>query len=331
MRRSLTALPVGAVALALALALAACGSGDTTEPGTSPSDGSATSAAADKVTVGVIPIVDVAPIYLGVEKGFFSDRNIDVTTESGQGGAAIVPGVVSGQFQFGFSNVTSLILARSKGLPLKIVAAGNSSTGVEGKDFSAVVVKADSPIKTAADLAGKTVSVNTLNNIGDTTVRQSIEKAGGDPSTVKFVELAFPDMPAAVSEGRVDAAWVVEPFVTIAKNQGAREVASNLVDTAPDLMISAYFTSEQLEKSNPDLVKRFTEAMNESLEYAQENQDEARQILLTYTKIDQAVAQGLVLPQWSSTINTKTLQLMADLAEQDGLVDKKLDTSEMLP
>lgn len=326
MRRTLTALMVGAVALALA----ACGSEGPTGPGTTPSGASAT-AEPDKITVGVIPIVDVAPIYLGVEKGFFSDRNIEVTTESGQGGAAIVPGVVSGQFQFGFSNVTSLILARSRGLPLKIVAAGNSSTGVEGKDFSAVVVKADSPVRTAADLAGRTVSVNTLNNIGDTTVRQSIEKAGGDPSTVRFVELAFPDMPAALSEGRVDAAWVVEPFVTIAKNQGAREVASNLVDTAPDLMIAAYFTSEQLEASNPGLVERFTEAMNESLDYAQAHPDEARQILLTFTQIDQAVAEKLVLPQWSSTINTETLQLMADLAEEDGLVDEKVDTSQMLP
>jgi NitT/TauT family transport system substrate-binding protein len=308
------------------LLLSACGGSDGNDPAGGEGGGET-----DEVTVGVIPIVDVAPVYLGVEEGFFTDRGIEVTLESGQGGAAIVPGVASGEYQFGFSNVTSLIIARSQGLPLTLVAAGNSSTGEQGADFSAVVVPGDSPIQDAADLADASVSVNTLNNIGDTTVRQSIEKAGGDPGAVDFVELPFPEMPAALQSGQVDAAWLVEPFLTIAKQQGAREIASNLVDTDPETMISAYFTSEQLRQSDADLVERFTEAMNESLEYAEENPDEARAILGSYTEIDPAVAEELVLPRWSSEINTDTLQLLADLAAEDGLIDEPLDTAEMLP
>ncbi|MGH3452027.1 MAG: ABC transporter substrate-binding protein, partial [Haloechinothrix sp.] len=188
MKRTLRAAAAGA---ALSL-LAACGSnGDSPE-----NDGGM-----DAVTIGVIPIVDVAPIYLGDEQGFFADRGIELTLESGQGGAAIVPGVVSGQFQFGFSNVTSLLLAQSKGLPLKVVTAGNSTTGDVDKDFGAVVVPENSDITDAAGLAGKSVAVNTLNNIGDTTIREVVRQAGGDPSGIKFVELAFPDMPAAVQEG----------------------------------------------------------------------------------------------------------------------------------
>lgn len=84
---------------------------------------------------------------------------------------------MSGQFQFGFSNITALIIARSKGVPLKVVAAGNSSTGVDGKDFSAIVVAAGSAITSAKELAGKTVWINTLKNIGDTTARQSVKNA----------------------------------------------------------------------------------------------------------------------------------------------------------
>jgi NitT/TauT family transport system substrate-binding protein len=67
------------------------------------------------------------------------------------------------------------------------------------------VVTREASIRTAADLAGKRVAVNTLKNIGDTTIRASVRKAGGDPSSIKFVELAFPDMPAALQAGRVDA------------------------------------------------------------------------------------------------------------------------------
>ncbi|MGH3517418.1 MAG: ABC transporter substrate-binding protein [Haloechinothrix sp.] len=318
MKRSLRA---GAAGAALLL-LAACGSNGA---GNQNGDGT------DAVTVGVIPIVDVAPIYLGDEQGFFADRGIELTLESGQGGAAIVPGVVSGQFQFGFSNVTSLLLAQSKGLPLKVVTAGNSTTGDVDKDFGAVVVPEGSDIDDAAGLAGKTVAVNTLNNIGNTTIREVVEQAGGDPSGIKFVELAFPDMPAAVQEGRVDAAWVVEPFLTIATGQGARPVASNFAGTHPQLMVAAYFTSQQLIDSNPDLVKRFTEAMNESLRYAQDNPDEARRILSSYTQIDDATATALTLPHWPTEINVDSVQRLADLAVEDGLVTEEPDVQGLLP
>lgn len=326
-RSAARSLTVAVTAIGL-LALAGCGSsgGGSEGSGTESGGGGGT----EKVKVGVIPIVDVAPIYLGKKKGFFKKEGIDLTLDSAQGGAAIVPGVVSGQFQFGFSNVTSLIIAHDKGLPIKMVAAGNFSTGKD-PDFSAVVVKKNSPIKSAKDLEGKTVSVNTLKNIGDTTVRESIRKDGGDPSKVKFVELAFPDMPAAVAKGRVDAAWVVEPFVTIAKSQGDRVVAWNLVDTAPNLMIASYFTSTKLEKSNPDLVKKFTKAINKSLDYAQNHQDEVRDIVPTYTKIDKKLLNKLTLPKWGTKINKQSTQKLADLAQQDGLIKKKADLSTLLP
>ncbi len=329
MARSATrSLTVAVTAVGL-LALAGCGSSG---GGSEGSGGSASGGGGglEQVKVGVIPIVDVAPIYLGKKKGFFKKQGIDLTLDSAQGGAAIVPGVVSGQFQFGFSNVTSLIIAHDKGLPIKMVAAGNFSTGTP-PDFSAVVVKKNSPIKNAKDLEGKTVSVNTLKNIGDTTVRESIRKAGGDPSKVKFVELAFPDMPAAVAKGRVDAAWVVEPFVTIAKSQGDRVVAWNLIDTAPNLMIASYFTSTKLEKSNPELVKKFTKAINTSLDYAQKHQDEVRDIVPTYTKIDKKLLNKLTLPKWGTKINVQSTEKLAKLAKQDGLVKKKTDLSSLLP
>lgn len=318
MRRVLaTALAASVLALG-----SACGGGGSAAPRASGSD---------KVTVGVIAIVDVAPIYLGKQKGFFSSRGIDLTLQPGSGGAASIPGVVSGQFQFAFGNVTSLLVARDKGLPLKVLANGNSSTGVSGKDFSAVVVKSDSPVHSARELAGRTVSVNNLKNIGDTTVRASVRKDGGDPAAVKFVELAFPDAPAAVAAGRVDAAWVVEPFLTVALSQGLRVAAWNMVDTAPELTVATYFTSTKLTASNPDLVKRFTGAINESLAYADAHPDEARQIIKTYTKIADDVLTRMTLPKWSTTINRASIERLAALALQDGLVASPPDLGALLP
>jgi NitT/TauT family transport system substrate-binding protein len=318
MRRPLLALLSAAAILATT---AACGGGSSTE---------ADAGGTTKVTAGVIPIVDVAPIYLGKEKGFFSKRKIDLTLQTGTGGAASVPGVVSGTYQFAFGNVTSLLVARDQKLPLKVLTNGVSSVGEAGKDFGAVVVRNDSSIKSAKDLAGKKVSVNNLKNIGDTTVRASVRKAGGDPAKVQFVELPFPDMPAALANNRIDAAWVVEPFLTQAISQGARPVAWNFVDAAPNLTVATYFTSERMIKENPDLVKRFTEAMNESLAYADTHPDEVRKILSTYTKIPADVIAKMTLPKFPTEVNRASIEQLAKLAQQDGLVKTQPDLDALL-
>jgi len=304
----------------------------TTACGDSDNGGGSTPAPAttEQVNVGVIAILDVAPIYLGKKQGFFSKRGIELTLTTAQGGAAIVPAVINGQYQFGFSNVISLLLANSRGLPLRVVSNGNNSTGVDGADFGSVLVKADSPIKSAADLPGKSVAVNTLQNIVDTTVRASIRKAGGDPKAVKFVELPFPDMPAALQTGRVDAAFMVEPFQSTARGQGARSVASSYVDAAPNLTVAVYFTSIETMTRKPELVKRFAEAMKESLAYANSHPDEARAIIATYTQIPPDVIAKLTLPKWPAEINRQSMETLADLAVSDGLITKRPDVAALL-
>ena len=317
-RRRLSTL---VVTLSVTLLASACGSSGSNEDSTGTT----------KVKVGVIPIVDVAPIYLGIKQGFFSAEGLDVSLETAQGGAAIVPGVVSGQYQFGFSNTVSLLLASSKGLPLNVVSAGVASTGVPGKDFGAVVVKAGSPIKTAADLAGKRVAVNTLKNINTTTINKVVKDAGGDPSTIKYVELAFPDIVSAVAKGDVDAGQVVEPFLTIATSQGDRQVISNYAGTDPQLAVGMYFTAKTYAAQHAKAVAGFTAAMKKSLDYATAHPDVARAILTTYTKIDPAVQKSLVLPKWPTTIDRSSVQVLADLAQKDGLITKQPDLDALLP
>jgi NitT/TauT family transport system substrate-binding protein len=286
-------------------------------------------AGATKLTVAAIAIVDVAPLYLAKAKGFFTEQNLDLTIQNTQGGAESVPGVISGQYQIAFANVISLLLAHAKGLPLQVIAAGNFSTG-KAEDFGGILVPAGSPVKTLKDLEGKTVAVNQVNNIGGVTVRAAMRKAGGDPDKIHFIEVRFPEMPAALGQNRVDAAWVVEPFLTVARNQGATVLDWNFADTAPSLMIAAYFTTRDYVKANPDVVKRFTAAINKGLSYASEHPDEARAILLTYTKIDPAIAGKLNLPVWTPQINRASIDVLADLMVQDKLVSEKPNVDALL-
>ncbi|MBB5132463.1 NitT/TauT family transport system substrate-binding protein [Thermocatellispora tengchongensis] len=306
----------------LLTATSACG------PSGSGGTGGTAQGGKDKVNAGVIAIVDTAPIHLGKAKGLFDKQNIDLTITPVQGGAAAVSGTVSGQFQFAFANTTSLLTAKEQGLDVKVVANGVSSTGEQGKDFSAVLVKQDSPIRSAKDLAGRKISVNQLRNIGDTTVRASVRKAGGDPSGIEFVELAFPDAPAALQNGQVDAIWVVEPFVSQARAQGARPVAWNFADAAPGLTVAMYFTTS---KTDPDLVRRFSAAINESLRYADSHPGEVREILKTYTKIAPEVIAEMNLPKWPAEVNRESVQTIADLALADGVLKTRADVASLIP
>ncbi|MBR8741959.1 ABC transporter substrate-binding protein [Nocardiopsis sp. MG754419] len=282
------------------------------------------------ITAGVIPIVDVAPVYLGVDQGFFSSRGIDLQLESGSGGAAIVPGVISGEFDFAFSNVVSLIIAREQGLPLVTLTNGVTSAGEQGADFGGVFVLDDSDVTGAADLEGLTVAANNLNNIGDTTVRQSVRAAGGDPAEVDFVELPFPDMPAALETGQIDAVWAVEPFASTIREAGHREIASNFVDTHPDLSVAAYFTAENRLAEDPELFDDITAALEESLAYAEDHPDEVRRVLGDYTEIDEEVIERMVLPRFPARIDEESVRTLADLMVTDGLLDTEPDLDTLI-
>jgi NitT/TauT family transport system substrate-binding protein len=319
MRRRFTALLLASTLIA---ASAACGNSASPTPQSTPGQ-------PDKVKAGVIAIVDVAPIYLGKSKGFFSNRNIDLTLETAQGGAAIVPAVVAGQYQFGFSNVVSLLLAQSRNVPVKVVSNGNNSTGDKSNDFGGIVVK-DPAITSPKQLEGKKVATNTLKNIVDTSVKDIVKKDGGDPSKVSFVELAFPDMAAALDAGNVQGIFVVEPFLSAAKAKGWK-VIGTYADVDPGLCVALYFTSSQLTQSNPDLVKRFTEAMKESLAYADAHPDEVRAILGTYTQITEDVRKNLTLPKWPTDINKDAVTKLGDLAVTYGLLTAKPDLGALLP
>ena len=323
MRRLIAGLTAGA----FLLVATACGSSDSSGS----SDKNTSSGGTTTLKVGIIPIVDVAPLYLGQKRGFYSKRGLKLSVSLAQGGAAIVPGVTSGQFQFGFSNMTSLMVAQSNSVPVEAIANGVASTGVAGKDFGAIVVKKGSSITSAKQLEGKKVAVNTLKNINETATRASVRKAGGDPDKVKFVELAFDQMPAALAKGQIDAATAVEPALATMKSTGATEIASPLVDVAPDLTVAMYFTSAQYAQKNPDIVKKFQEATAESLAYADAHPDEVRQIVTTYTQIPAAVLAKVTLPKWPAEANRSSIEALEKLGQQDGLFKTEPDLDKLLP
>lgn len=312
------------VALAVPV-LAACGSDSSSDSATG-SSASTTPAAAKPVTlnVGVLPIADVAPLYVGMKQGFFTDEKLTINPKVAEGGAAVVPAVMSGDNQFGFSNVVSLMLAKEKNLPIKPVAAGVQAASSKEEAWDALLAPKGG-VTDLKQLEGKTVSVNTLKNLPEVAVRNTLENAGVDSSKVKFVEIGFPDVGAALSSKRVDAAFAVEPFVGANVAAGAKNLAAPFEEIAPDLTIAQYFTTDKYAKENPDVVARFKRAMNKSLEYSAAHPDAVRAIIPTYTKTPAAAAKKMTLPKWSTTVNAEAMNKQVELSKKYGVLSGDVD------
>jgi NitT/TauT family transport system substrate-binding protein len=280
--------------------------------------------------VGVIPIADVAPLYLGMKQGFFEDEQLTIKPQLAEGGAAITPAVVSGDFQIGFSNTISLLIAASQNLPVEIISQGVLAGKSEEDAWADLLVLKDGPVKDPKDLEGKTIAVNTLKNICEVTIKASLEKEGVDIDALKFAEVPFPDMNAALEAERVDGACVVEPFVSQGKAGKAVGIDPFYVRTAPDLTVATYFTSKQYAEQNADVVDRFVTAMNKSLTYAQSHPDEVRQVLLDYTEIPPEAAEQIKLPVWREDLNRPTIELLSELSKKYGLIEEEPDLDELI-
>lgn len=329
---------VGALAVAVAAVAVGCGSGSGTSQSASSGSGSGSSSGSSSggqlttVKIGVLPISALAPVYLGIQQGIFQKHGLKLEPQVAQSGAAIVPAVVSGQQQFGFANVVSLMIAHDKGLPVRIVAQGSQAGPGPSSRFEGVIVRGSSPIKTPADLAGKTIAVNALNDIGGLLISGALQKKGVDPKSIKFTEVGFPDVNAAVDAKRVDAGYQTEPFLTQAQHSGDRVVLYQYPTLGREITIATYFTTASYIASHKDVVDRFRAAMNEALSYASSHQAAVRKVVTTYTKIPDVAAQHMILPGWDTSLdpNANGMSLVAQLATQQGLVKQSPDMSQLI-
>jgi NitT/TauT family transport system substrate-binding protein len=316
----------------LALLLAACGDDDNSDGDGDEAGGGDTPATEEltSIEVGVVPVVDVAPLYLGIDQGFFEEEGLDVEPVVAQGGAAIIPAVVNGDQEIGFSNIVSLLIGQTEGLPVQVISQGIQATDDPENDTAAIAVAADSGITEASDLEGKTIAINTLRNISELTVKAALEGEGVDVSTLRFVEVPLPDMIGQLEAGQVDAAGLVEPFVTAGRDAGYEMLIHDRVATEPEMTVATYFTSNELLESDPELVEGFVRAMNRSLEYATENPDAARQAISQYTEIPPETLEQVVLPLWQTDLNQDSIDLIAELMVTYDIADEEADVDALI-
>lgn len=316
MRRTLVTLTA-----AVALLTAACSGGDTTS-----STDAANSSETRVVKIGSLPVLSTGTLLAGEEQGFFEERGLEVDLQTSQGGAAVVPAVSSGQVDFGSANPISLMQARERGIDLKIVSHWSSSQS-EGneKESSAVLAMPDSGIEGAAGLVGKTVAVNTLRNLGELVIREAVKLDGGDPDAVQFVEMGFADMPGALANGSIDAAWSPEPFFTIMLDGGAEVVSYANNDAIPGMPSQMFFTSADLVEKDPEFVRNVRDAINDSQDYVEENPDALKEAAQEFLDMDADLLDRMLVEEYGSDLRRAQIERTAELMVEHGIVDEMPD------
>ncbi|SFL42887.1 ABC transporter substrate-binding protein [Geodermatophilus ruber] len=314
------------VLAATTLALAACGGGDDEAAGGSGGD----TGELRQVTAGLLPVAVTGALQAGIDQGFFEERGIELTIETGQGGAALLPAVASGEMEFATSNPVSLLQARGEGLDVRVVGHW-TSTRAEGEDVNGVVARGDSGITSAAGLAGKRIAVNTLNGMGQLTIDEAVRKDGGDPSGIQYVELPFPDMPAALEAGNVDAVWVPEPFLTRLVDAGHTIASYSSQESVPGHPTQLFFTSGQLAESDPELVADFTEALEETLVWADENPDAVRTAAEEFMEAPAGSMANIKIENFGTDLRREQIERMGELMVEAGLLDEEADIDGLLP
>jgi NitT/TauT family transport system substrate-binding protein len=293
-------------------------------PSASPTVAVATASPTSKpirtLKVGYLPLTDFLGMYAAIEQGYMADEGLKLELTAMAGGATIIPAIVGGSLDFGISNYVSVIVANGQGI--KIKAFSDSAYGSKASPPFAIIVKKGSAIKTAKDLNGKKVAVNTRNGIVHVGVMEWIERNGGDPTTVQYVELPFPQMPPAITNGSVDAAAPTEPFVTVSTSQDASVLSYYLTDLRDPCAISGFISTDDWITKNRDAAAAFHRANTKGMDWVAKNDKTAREYAAKYANLDPAIAAKINLATLRSTPLVDAVQFWVDMAKKWGLLDK---------
>jgi len=285
-----------------------------------------------KVRVSTIPIVDTAPLQVGIAKGFFAEQGLEVDTSPTAGGAAGLPARAAGQVQITFSNIVSIVLGAKQGLGFEVISGG-SATADTVPEAAGLVTKRGSALKTGKDMEGKRIAVNTRNNIIWLYLRAWVQATGGNPDSVTYLEVPFPQMIDAVRGDRVDAAFVVDPFLVAGIKSGAVDVIAWPYHVVQKRVpVAQYAATKSFIQANPALIERWVRGYNKAVDWVSRNKgsDEWLKIVSGYTRLSPEQVRDLTLPTYDKTVDPAAIEQVVTLMRKHGLVEGAIDVNSML-
>jgi NitT/TauT family transport system substrate-binding protein len=323
--RGFRILTTGAVSALAALTIAGCGGSGSTGG----NSGSGSGLEKTHLNVGALAVADDAPLYVAIKDGFFKQVGLTVTPVPVAQSTQAIPDMLRGSVDIiAGANYVSFFQAEAKGVvSFKVLADG---THCQASTFD-VMALPGSGIKTAANLAGKSIAVNLTNNVQTLTLDTVLKNAGVNPSSVHYVEVPFPDMVAALKAHQVDAISAIEPYITGSEEQdGAVPVVSQCTGPTAGFPLSGYFATSSWAQQNPNTAKAFQKALDKAQALADSDPSVIRQILPTYTKVTTKVANVLKLNTYPASLSNAAMQQVASMMLSGGMLSKPLSVSPLV-
>jgi NitT/TauT family transport system substrate-binding protein len=274
-----------ALVVMFALVLAACGSQSTSSSGSTPVT----------VHLGYFPNMTHAVALVGVAQGTFQKAlgsNVKLDTKTFNAGPAEIEALFAGDIDIGFVGPSPAIngYIKSNGQALRIIA-GASSGGV------LFVVRPGANINSPQDLAGKKLADPQVGGTQDVALRYYLQQHGLKPAdkggNVQIISTDNASILSLFKQGKIDGAWMPEPWATrmIVEGQGKvfldeRSLWPNGQFTTTNIIVRTAFMNQ-----HPDLVNKFLQADIQTVQYIQNNQQSA--LNLVNSQLQQITGKGI--------------------------------------
>lgn len=281
-------------------------------------------AQATKVTVAFPPASDFLPAFAAKEKGFFEKRGIDATMTRLPVVTNIPGAVMSGSVQIGMTTVPVLLQAVDGGLDFVIIAGAAHHTKAE--PFISLMARKDVKIAKPADLVGKKIGVPGINSVIDVMLRKWLINNKVPLNQVTFIEAPLPQLPDLLKVGTVDLVAIVEPMRSrITAGDVGYVAAEYLGEVDPDVLISAWMTTGDWAKKNPEVIKNFRAATDEGLAFIKSNPAEAKEIEKKYLGFN-----APKFPTFEIKAKPDDLKVFINIGKELGLYRSALDPQKLV-
>jgi NitT/TauT family transport system substrate-binding protein len=281
------------------------------------------------ITVAGVPEESATPALWARQSGMFRRAGLDVSVEPQNSGSAIAAGVAGGSYAIGKSSLVSLIIAHTKGIPFVLVAGGGLYDA-KNPNFG-LVVKADSPIKTAAELNGKSVAVSALNDLYTIGTKAWMDKNGGDSSTIKLLELPISAVGDAIAAGRVDAGGLIDPELQSAIDAGKVKWLGRDFDAiALRFMYTGWFTTTDYLAKNRATVEGFVRAMREASAFVNAHPGDTVDVLAKFSAMDAARIAKMHRISYATALDPRLVQPMIDACAKYKVISAAFDAKDMI-
>jgi NitT/TauT family transport system substrate-binding protein len=287
----------------------------------------AADAALPVLQVGIIPIFSVAPHFAAEKFGWFTAEGIATKTVPVQGGAVGIPGLVSGSFDILYANCISTLTALERGIDLRIVAEATTIAD-RPPDVDALFIRKGDKLKSGKDLEGKIIAINVKYDLMWLVMQGYVQKTGGDVNKITYREVPVPSMLDALKNGQVDAALVLDPFMTIALNDPNFEVMgwpSSMV--MPGMPSSLWITSGQTADTKTDQIRAYVRGFRKGVAWFNAHLGDAEfvDLVASYTKNDPKLLAKMYAAKQPTEIDPAIMKRLVAVVKNYGLLKTDLD------